>query len=142
MCDGPFMAYFICHESWLRNVNKYNDGGVNVKGIVNTKSHFGFRTIGMRRYFDVGGGQGGGVNAPWDGVKSIPKLGLSWFHDSFGSMVVMLYSTLLLLSLHEVWFASMPWEGILFTWVCNIVYMLFQLEDWYTSNALRFFVCR
>ena len=90
MYNGPFMEYFICHESWLRNVNKYNDGGVNVKGIVNTKSHLGFGTIGMRRYFDVGGG----VNSPQNGVNSSPKLGLEWLHDSFGSMVVMLCSTL------------------------------------------------
>ena len=41
------MAYFICHESWLSKVNKYNDGGLNVKGNVNTKSRFGFGTIGM-----------------------------------------------------------------------------------------------
>ena len=65
-------------------------GGLNVKGIVNTKSHLGFVTIGMRRYFDVGGGQGGIVNAPRDRVNSSPKIGLSWLHDSFGSMVVML----------------------------------------------------
>ena len=100
-------------------------GCLNVKGIVNTKSHLSFETIGMMRYFDIGGGHGGGLNAPWDGVNSIPKLGLSWFHDSFGSMVVMLYSALWFLSLCEVWFASMPWEGILFTWVYNILYLLF-----------------
>ena len=104
-------------------------GGLNVKGIVNTKSRLGFGTIGMRRYFDVGGGQGSGVNAPWYGANSSPKLGLSWLHNSFEYMVVILCSFLWSLSLHEVWFASIPWEGIIFTSVCRIVYLLFQVED-------------
>ena len=69
MHDGKFMAYFICHEYWLSNINEYNDGGINAKGIVNTKSCLGFGTIGMMRYFDVGGGQGGGVNDRRDGVN-------------------------------------------------------------------------
>ena len=125
MYDGKFMAYFICHEYWLRNMNKYSDGGINAKGIVNTNSCLDFGTIGMMRYFDVGGGQGGGVNDPRDGVKSIPKLGLSWLHDSFGSMVVSLCLSLWCLCLCEVWFASVPWEGILFTSIWSTVYLLF-----------------
>ena len=69
-------------------------GVLNVKGIVNTKLHYVFGTIGMRIYFVVGGRQGGGVNDSYDGVKSRPNIGLSWFHNSFGSMVVMLCSEL------------------------------------------------
>ena len=69
-------------------------GGFNVKGISITKSRLGFGTIGMRRNFVIDGGQGGGVNAPRDGVISSPNIGLSWVNDSFGTMVVMLCSTL------------------------------------------------
>ena len=49
-----------------------------------------YENIGMRRNFDVGGGQGSRVNAPQDGVSSIPNLSLSWMNDSFGSTMVML----------------------------------------------------
>ena len=90
MYDWPFMEYFIFHVSWLNNVNEYNDGGLNVKGIVNTKLHYVFGTIGMRIYFVIRGRQGGGVNDSQDGVNLSPNLGLSWLHNSFGSMVVML----------------------------------------------------
>ena len=85
------MEYFICRESYISKVNEYNDGGLNVKGIVNTKLRFDFGTRSMGRYFYIGGGQGGLVNAPRYGVSSSPNLGLPWFHDSFGSMAVMLY---------------------------------------------------
>ena len=77
--------------------------------------HYVFGTIGMRIYFIVGGQQGGRVNDSQDGVNSSPNLGLSWLHNSFGSMVVMLCLALWILSLCEVWIASTPWEGMLST---------------------------
>ena len=40
----------------------------------------------------------------------------------------------------EVWFASAPWEGMVFTWVCNVITLLFQMEDWHSSKALYSFV--
>ena len=47
-------------------------------------------------------GQGGRVNAPWELVVSIPKLGLSWKNGSFGISLGELYSDLLSISWHEV----------------------------------------
>ena len=38
------------------------------------------------------GGQGCGVNAPWELGVSIPKLGLSWRHESFSLSLGELYS--------------------------------------------------
>ena len=65
----PFMEYFIFHESWISNFSGYNDGGFDAKAFVNTKLCLGFGTIGMVINFDVGGGEGGGVNAPRDGLS-------------------------------------------------------------------------
>ena len=101
MYDWPFMEYFIFHVSWLNNVNEYNDGGLNVKGIVNTKLHYVFGTIGMRIYFVIRGRQGGGVNDSQDGVNLSPNIGLSWLQNSFGSMVVVLCLALSFLFLRE-----------------------------------------
>ena len=58
-------------------VNDDIDGGSNTKHISNTKSHLGFLNYRHEgKYHDVDCGQGGGLNAPRDGEKSNPMLGL------------------------------------------------------------------
>ena len=44
--------------------------------------------------FEVGGGHGGTVNDPRDVGNSIPKLGISWMNESFGTLMVELCSNL------------------------------------------------
>ena len=44
--------------------------------------------------FDVCGGNGGRVNAPWDVGNSSPNIGPSWMNESFGTLLVELCSTL------------------------------------------------
>ena len=50
------MAYFICHEPWLRYVYNFSNSN-RVLGVLN------YRPEG--KYHDVGGGQGGIVKAHW-----------------------------------------------------------------------------
>ena len=103
---------------------------------------WGLRTIGTGIKIDIGGGQGGRLNAPQDGVTSIPKLGLSCLHYSFCSMVVMICSTL--------WFfpcvssSSHLRTGKVYpsSVLAAFIYLLFWLEDWYTSHVSLLLVWR
>ena len=79
-------------KPWLINVNEGFDGDSN------TKSHLwvlNYRHEG--KYHDVGGGQGGRVNAPWDGGNQIlclvchrweNHLSLLWVIALFVSLVL------------------------------------------------------
>ena len=105
----PFMAYFIFHELWI-----YPNSMMHMMGFRCT-NHFQYQvmfwvyeTIGKRGKFDVGGGQGGIVNALRDVGRSSPKLGISWMNESFGILMVELYSTLWSVSMHEVSLAFAP----------------------------------
>ena len=89
---------------------------------------WGYETRGTGMKFDVGGGQDGGVNSPHDVGRSIPKCGLSWMSESFGISFCELYSALWVVSLREVWLASVPRKLCFPFYFCNIVYLLFHFR--------------
>ena len=88
VCPSWHVPYAM--KPWLSYANMGFDGGFNTKlrCCVWNYMHEG-------KYFNDGGGQGGGVNAPWDGGKSNPMLGLSWFGNHLSLLwVVSLYISL------------------------------------------------
>ena len=61
-------------KPWVIYTTKGFDGGFN------TKLHlWGLNYMHEGKHYDIGGGQGGLVNSPWDGEKLNHMLGLLWF---------------------------------------------------------------
>ena len=99
-------------DPWLIYANDDIDGGSN------TNSHLwvlNYRHEG--KYHDVDFGQGGGVNAPRDGEnRTLCLVWNEWENHLSLLWNIALFSSLVL-SLREGLVRSMPWEGMLFTWV-------------------------
>ena len=95
VCYNPFMAYFICHESWL-----YLNSMMPLMGFIMCMAfQYPIAFLRFMKYrIGVGnlhsGEQGGGVNVPRELGVSSHKLGLSWKNESFGISMVELFSAL------------------------------------------------
>ena len=108
-------------EPWLIYVNEGFDGGSN------TKSHLwvlNYRHEG--KYHDVGGGQGGRVNAPWDGRnRTLCLVCRGWENHLSLLCVVALFDSLLFFT---TWKTGSPYalEVMFSTWVYNVINLLFS----------------
>ena len=129
VCYNPFMAYFICHESWL-----YLNSMMPLMGFIMCMAFkcqiviLGFMNYRLGNRNRHSSGQGGGVNAPRELGVSISKIGLSWKSGSFGISLCEHVSSLWSVSWREVWFSVPLWKVFPSFWFCSTCLLVLLVQ--------------